>query len=497
MTSLWLDRPLVASQDPWPQDGTTDVVVVGAGITGLTTALLLARSGRRVTVVEARHVGAVTTGRTTGKVSLLQGTKLSTLLRHQSRRVARAYVEANDEGLQWLLRFAHDHGVPVQRRDAVTFAASSDELSTARDEHDAARSLGLDVTWLDDLDVPFPHVGGTVLADQAQLDPMDLLDALAGQLRSHGGTIHEGRRVRHVSKVGRPRVTLDDGTEIRADHVVLATGTPILDRGLYFAKLEPMRSYIVAFEGVDVPTGMYLSAGSSSVSVRDAPLPDGSTGLLVGGGGHVVGRARSEAASVDHLRHWTARFFPGAVETHAWSAQDYGSHDGVPYMGRMPRGGGRVWVATGYEKWGMTNGIAAALSLAAQILGSGPPSWGKVLNRRVTGPRGAAQVLKINAGVGAAALAGFAKVGLRSAPSAPPEGQGSVGRDGVVPTGTSTVDGRTCSVVALCTHLGGALEWNDAERSYDCPLHGSRFGPGGEVLEGPATRPLALRDATD
>ena len=214
-----------------------------------------------------------------------------------------------------------------------------------------------------------------MLEDQAQFDPMDFLRALAAQLREHGGTLHQGRRVTGVSRTGAPEVELEDGTTLRAEHVVLATGVPILDRGLYFSKVEPERSYALAFDSAAAPEGMYLSAGSDSRSIRDAPV-DGGTRLLVGGAGHSVGRTRSELQHVDRLREWTATYFPGAVETHQWSAQDYSPHDGVPFVGLLPRGLGRIYVATGFDKWGMTNGVAAARAI------SGPdPGRGAVLGQ--------------------------------------------------------------------------------------------------------------------
>lgn len=489
MTSLWLDRTLTTSTDPPPER--VDDLVVGAGLTGLTSALLLARAGRQVAVVEARHVGAVTTGNTTGKLSLLQGTKLSRMLRLQSTEVVEAYVAANLEGQQWLLRFCSDHDVPFQTRDAVTYAAAESEIETAREEHAAAKTVGLDVRWMDALDVPFPFHGGTLLPDQAQFDPMDVLDALAADLRSHGGTVHEGRRVVGVSKRGRPEATLDDGSTVEAENLILATGTPVLDRGLYFAKVEPMRSYALAFDSADVPNGMFLSAGSPTRSIRDAPMPAGRH-LVVGGNGHPVGRTDSEREHFDGLREWTAQYFPGAVETHAWSAQDYRSHDGIPYVGPLPRGGGHIQLATGFDKWGMTNGIAAARNITARILGE-KPSWAEPLGRRVTRPQGAFNVVRTNAGVGVAAARSILDADLLGTPKTPAEGEGVVGRSGLIPTAVSTVDGRTCAVSGVCTHMGGVLSWNDAEKSWDCPLHGSRFAPDGAVLEGPATKPLAQR----
>lgn len=474
MTSLWLDRAAPIADDPLPDpDDRVHVVVVGAGLTGLTTALLLARAGSRVAVVEARYVGAVTTGNTTAKLSLLQGTRLSRIRRHQSRKVAAAYVEANREGMAWLLRFCDDHGVPVQHRRAVTYAATEAEVSAVEQEHQAANSLGLNVRWHDTLDVPFPHHGATVLPDQAQFDPLDVLAALVGQLREHGGTLHQGHRVVSASRTGEPVLRLEGGETLRAGHVVLATGVPILDRGLYFAKVEPQRSYALAFRGVEAPDGMYLSAGSDSRSVRDVPDPDGRY-LLVGGSGHVVGRTDSTLAHYDALRSWTHEHFPGAEETHHWSAQDYQGHDGIPSMGTLPRGGGRIHLATGYEKWGMSNAVAAARTVSAEILGE-KPSWATVLGRRITGPAGAAEVARVNLGVGLAQAGGVVRAARNRLP------------------GGDDTRARECGVVGVCTHLGGVLKWNDAEESWDCPLHGSRFTADGEVLEGPATRPLLKR----
>lgn len=494
MTSLWLDRPFERASDPLPRDGSFQDIVVGAGLTGLTTAVLLARAGRRVGVVEARHFGAVTTGRTTAKVSLLQGSKLSGILKSHTKAAASAYLEANREGQAWVKRFCEDHGVAFQTRDSIVYAARPSELKSVRKEHEAADSLGLEVRWADDLDVPFPNHGATVLGDQLQLDPMELLEALVAELRGQGGTLHEGHRVRTVSRTGRPELQLDDGHTLYADNVVLATGIPILDRAMTFAKVEPKRSYLLAYTGPAAPTGMYLSLGSSSRSLRDVPTDDGTIVFLVGGSGHTVGRTGSEELHLQELREWTQESFPGAVETHAWSAQDYSPYDGLPMIGKLPLGRGRIYYGTGYDKWGMTNAVAASLSIAAQILGGQEPTWAKAMEHRAPKPRAGLHVADLNAKVGVRMAGGHARAVLSRAPDSVPEGKGVVGRDGLVPTGTSTVDGRTCKVQALCTHLGGALKWNDAEKSWDCPLHGSRFAPDGEVLEGPATRPLARRD---
>ena len=464
MTSLWLDRAAPCTSDPFPEAPVQDLVV-GAGLTGLVTALLLARAGRRVAVVEAREVGAVATGNTTAKISLLQGTKYSRLLRYQSRRVARRTSRPTARGWTGCCASATTmawscNGDPRSPTPPPSQSSPACATSTKPQRRSASASRGPRR-----VDAPFPTYGATVLSDQAQFDPMEALAALVGELRRHGGTLHQGCRVRTVSLLGTPEVRLDDGSTIDAEHVVLATGSPILDRGLYFAKVEPMRSYALAFDGVAAPEGMYLSAGSDTRSVRDAPRPGGGASLLVGGAGHGVGRTRSEAEHVDRLREWTAEYFPGAVETHHWSAQDYRSHDSVPYVGSLPRGFGRIHLATGFDKWGMTNGVAAARIISGEILGQ-KPSWAKPLGRRITGPTAAAHLAAINIKVGVGTVKGAAERLTR--------------RD-------------ADRVIPLCTHLGGPLHWNDCEESWDCPLHGSRFAADGEVLEGPATRALKKR----
>jgi glycine/D-amino acid oxidase-like deaminating enzyme/nitrite reductase/ring-hydroxylating ferredoxin subunit len=508
MKSLWLDREETFSPDAFEPGSSYDTVVAGAGLTGLVTAVLLARSGQRVLVLEARFPGAVTTGNTTAKVTLLQGTVLSALSKQYSQKQVGAYVEANREGQAWLLRYLDEHNVPYQRRDAYTYAASPQGAETLREELSAAATAGLDVDFVRDAGLPFAVHGAVRLPDQAQINPMHVLDTLLADIRDRGGSIVCGVRLRDVTGSSPATVHTDHGS-VTANEVVLATGTPVLNRGLYFAKLKPNRSYAAALElpaGQVPPPGMYISVEQPTHSLRDYEA-DGRRLLLVGGHGHPVGRAKSEKEHLSGLLAWAGEHFPGAVATHTWSAQDYQATNLMPFFGKMPRGRGHVFIGTGYNKWGMTNAVAAALGISADILGGQLP-WADTIHHRVTSPAGALSAVGLNAGVAAKLAKDYGQVAAggkhettagASQPATvvppadgdrPADGEGRVFREGARPVAASTVNGTTCRLSAVCTHLGGIVHWNDSEQTWDCPLHGSRFSSDGRLLEGPATKDL-------
>lgn len=489
--SVWMrDAPGFAA-DPFPAGERVDVAVAGAGITGLVTALLLARAGRRVVVLEAREQGGVTTSRSTAKVTRLQGGHLALVRARNTRDVARAYSLGQSAAFSWIAGFAEHAGVEFERRDDWAFASRPQDRARVESQYRAALAVDLPVELRDDAGLPFPTYGAVRLPDQGQLDPVAFAAAVARELRALGGRVVEGARVVGASTRDpagvRVRTTLGD---LGAGRLVLATGTPVLDRGLYFGKLEPSRSYLQAWSVPGArPDGMYLGVGGPGRSIRTA-----GDLLLTGGHGHPVGRESSPRAVVDELERWTREWWPGAELVAEWSAQDYLPPHGVPFVGWLPRGRGRVFLATGYSKWGLTNGVAAALTLFGDLEGGEHrSSWQRTLRRRMTLPQTVAAGIGMNAAVAAWYARGWAGALARRAPAHAAEGEGRVGREGVTPIGVSRVDGAESRVCAVCPHLGAIVQWNDFEGSWDCPAHGSRFAADGELLEGPATTGLARR----
>ncbi|KDA06974.1 hypothetical protein DC31_00475 [Microbacterium sp. CH12i] len=500
MTPLWKTDRTTPEGSPFSAGARHDVVIVGAGLTGLATAMMLTHRGLDVAVVDAGEVAELATGANTGKVSLLQGQRLAAIRRQHPASLVRAYVDANRAGMDWLTTFADAFGVPYTRRTDHSYAQSPEALDAVRAQHDAAQEAGLPTRMLTAAELsmaPFPITSAVALDDQMTIDPVLVARTLAEALLAAGGTLHTGIRVTGAHALPEPRVDTPSGP-LFAKHIVLATGTPIIDRGLYFAKVRGLRSYCVSFRVPDdVVEQTFISVDEPTRSIRpvsDADGPRSEAQLIVGGNGHPVGRSDGETAAIVDLISWTQKHFPGAEESHRWSAQDYESHNLIPFVGALPRGLGRIRFATGYAKWGLSNAPAAALRLTAEILGTSRaarPKWMTTIGTRLTVPsdigRGAAE----SGHVAAELASGWAGAESRAVPVArPSEGDAVVANRAGRPVGISTVGGVTRGVSAVCTHLGGVLDWNDAECTWDCPLHASRFAPDGTRIEGPALRDL-------
>jgi len=491
--SLWVAKAtdeLVPRYPPLLGDRTADVVVVGAGIVGLTTAALLVRSGREVVVLEARTVGTGTSGYTTAKVSALQGSRYQKIVGDHGSGAAARYAEAQLAGLRWMDEQVRERAIDCawERRPAVSYSTTADGRLTVEREAESAAAAGLPVHLRDDVGLPFPISAAVVLEDQAQFDPGPYLRALAAEVAAApNGAVHEGNRVTAVQGHGDHVVVTEQGQRVRADHVVVATLLPILDRGLFFARAKPKSSYIVALRATgELPTGMYLSVDEPTRSLRTANDGEGEL-MLVGGEGHPTGKGAPHAHRYDHLADWARQHLPVAETVAQWSAHDYETADHLPWVGPSSPLTPNVTVATGFEKWGMTMGTAAALALRDRIVedAAGPSAtWAEMFGPTRLARNGFVRAARMNAEVAVELTTGWVR------PDQPPaaDGRGARHRRGILPVGDGAPDGD--EVVVVCSHLGGVCTWNDAESTWDCPLHGSRFEADGTVLTGPATRPL-------
>jgi glycine/D-amino acid oxidase-like deaminating enzyme/nitrite reductase/ring-hydroxylating ferredoxin subunit len=500
-TSLWVDTAPETDYPVLRAGLHADVAVLGGGIAGLTTALLLKREGARVAVVEAGRVGAGVTAYTTAKVTSLHGIQYQSVESSFGEDGARAYAQANEAGLERVAELIDELGIDCdwRRKPAYTYAEDESDRGKIEDEVEAAVRAGLPATFTTETDLPWPVAAAIRVEDQAEFHPRRYLIALAAEV--DGGGSHVFERSRAIAVAGgkeRVRISTTRG-ELTADQVVVATHFPFLDRGGYFARMHPERSYGLGLylkRGAKAPQGMYLSTESPSHTVRSHPTARGEM-VIAGGESHKTGQGGDTAARVARLEQWARERFDVKSIEYRWSTQDNMPVDGVPFIGRLAPFQKRLWVATGFMKWGLTNGTAAGMILTDLINDRSNP-WADLFDSTRFKPLASAkELVKENANVGVHFVGDhIGRPDVRSVDALAP------GQAGIVRRGAGKVaayreeDGTLHTVSAVCTHLGCQVKWNEAERSWDCPCHGSRFDPTGRVIQGPAVKDLEQKEPT-
>jgi glycine/D-amino acid oxidase-like deaminating enzyme/nitrite reductase/ring-hydroxylating ferredoxin subunit len=502
--SYWLVSAPAAPPTATPELADVDVAVLGGGIAGITTAHLLKQAGLSVALIEAREVLEGVTGHTTAKVTAQHGLIYADLVRRFSTDAARAYGVSQLTALEWIRSESTRLGIDCEwsERDSFVYGAALDDL---REEASVAGSLGLPASFVDSVDLPFPVSGAVRFTGQAQFHPVRWLRALVAGLPGEGSYVAEGVRAVDVRTGSPHRVVTEAGT-FAAHHVVVATHFPILDRGFFFARLEPVREMVVAgpMTADAAPRHMYLSADDGH-SVRTTPYADrasdGSAQVLA----IVLGEHYRPGAEADvEERHaalaaWAVDRLGLSHITYRWSAQDNVTVDRLPYIGRFSRRSDRLWVATGFGQWGMTNGTLAGL-LLRDLITERPQDrtaeWTDLYNpTRLPSP---GSFLRDQFAVAEHFIADRLKAVGARAPTDLAPGEAATTTVGArLAAVRRDPDGTLVALSGRCTHLGCAVAFNDDEQSWDCPCHGSRFGLDGAVLQGPAVAPLVPLDIKD
>ena len=486
---------------PLSRDITVDVAVVGAGIAGISVAAELMRTGRSVALLEADRIAAGVTGGTTAKVSALHGQIYHHLTQRLGAQAARDYATSQNLAMEHVAASVArlDVDCDLERQPAYVFTESEAEVAGLRDEADAARRAGLPATFTRDTGLPFPVAGAVRVEGQLAFHPRKYLRAVAAEFVRSGGLLFENTRVTGLDEGTTCVLSTEPGSRVNARHVVVATHYPVFDRSMLFTRLTPRREFVVAAVAPDSadPRAMYVSTGPDTRSVRGAPY-DGGRLLIATGAPFTPGDSRAPER-LAKLASWLRDRFEVDDFRFAWAAQDNFSGDRVPFIGRLHPGAQNTWVATGFGGWGMTNGVLSGL-LIADLLEGRLPDWAGIYDPRRLHPAlesrtvigaGARSVAGLAGNAGARLRAKLARV--RSAEALAAGQAGIVAEaDGEWATYVDD-DGVAHAVSPTCTHMGCLVSFNTAERTWECPCHGSRFGVDGAVLQGPATRPLRRR----
>lgn len=434
MESIWTATSPMPHFPPLRGEAYTDVLIIGGGMAGLLCAHELQKAGVQCAVAEAKTIAGGITKNTTAKITSQHGLCCKTLTDTFGTEKARLYVQANEQAVQTYRTLCRDIDCDFKEQD--NFIYSINDRRKLEEELSALQALGLTAEYAGNLPLPFRTVGAVKFPSQAQFHPLKFLAAIADDL-----TVYEYTPVRRLTKDS----AITDHGKIHAKAIIVATHFPFLNKhGSYFLKLYQQRSYVLSLKNAQKLDGMYLDVQENGLSFRSH-----NGQLILGGGGHRTGK---QGGNWQELEQFSQIHYPGATITHRWATQDCMSLDGIPYIGQYSPRTPNLYVATGFNKWGMTTSMVAAQLLADLVQGKENP-YAEVFNpsRSMLHPQ-----LGLNVVESTKNLLSFSP--------------------------------------KRCPHLGCALKWNPQEHSWDCPCHGSRFTEGGKLIDNPATRDLKKRD---
>ena len=426
MKSVWQDTAQIPRFLQLKNDIRTDVLIIGGGIAGIFTAYLLHKSGVKYVLVEKDTICSGTTQNTTAKITFQHSLNYHKILKSNGVEAAQKYLFANQKAFEKYAELCREIDCDYEVKDNYVYSIS--DRKKLEDEMDALRKIGYEAEFCENIDIPLKAVGAVKFSNQAQFNPLKFIASI-----SEGLNIYENTFVREM--IGNTAVT--NHGKITADRVIAATHFPFINKhGSYFLKLYQHRSYVIALENAQNVDGMYVDENRTGLSFRNY-----NNLLLLGGGGHRTGQ---KGGNWNELREFADKVYPGSNEKYFWAAQDCMSLDDIPYIGRYSKSTQNFYVASGFNKWGMTGAMTAAMVLSDMILGN-QNDFADVFNpsRSILKPQ-----LLVNGFEATKNLLTFSK--------------------------------------KRCPHLGCALKWNSAERSWDCPCHGSRFAENGMVLNNPA-----------
>ncbi|MDK0734131.1 FAD-dependent oxidoreductase [Clostridium perfringens] len=476
MKSVWSESCKFRKREALNKDIKTNVLVIGAGIAGILTAYMLKQNGREVIVIDASEIASGNTKNTTAKITSQHDLIYSKLIAEFGEEKARQYAKANELAIKKYKEIIEDKRIECDFEEKPAYVYSLNEVDVLKEEVEAAKNLGIDAEFVQEANLPFKINGAVKFNNQAQFNPLKFLKGISNEL-----VIYENTRALEIKE----NLVVTSGGNITANNIVLATHYPIMNApGYYFMKMHQERSYVLALENTSEIDGMYIDINKEGYSFRTY-----NNLLLLGGISHRTGE-NEEGGSYDELRKVAKKLYPKAKEKYYWSAQDCMTIDGIPYIGRYSSETPNIYVATGFNKWGMTSSMVSAMIISDMILEK-ENDFSEIFS-----PRRFDLSLSINNI--ANDLIETAKNFIAQKVYIPSSEIEHIknGHGGIIEYNGEKVgvyknkEGKEFFVSTKCTHLGCQLSWNADELTWDCPCHGSRFDYKGRLIGSPATKDL-------
>ncbi|NLY19520.1 MAG: FAD-dependent oxidoreductase [Clostridiaceae bacterium] len=490
--SFWLAS---TDSDDYPQlseDIKTEVAIIGGGMTGILCAYFLQKKGMNSVILEAGKIVSGTTAHTTAKITSQHGLIYNKIKNQRGLEFAKQYAEANESAITEFKKIIDENQIECDftEQSAYIYTQSEEKIQKMQDELKTTEKLGIKASYAEEIPFPIPIKAAIRFDLQAQFHPRKFLLPIAKKISEANVRIYERTRAVDLEEGNEFTIITDQGKKVTAKKVIISSHYPFYNKaGMYFSRIYTERAYIIAIKANEkYPGGMYINAEEPSRSLRGYTYGNEELIFIVGEN-HKTGQGNDMVKHYHALINFASEIFTINDIPYRWSTQDCMTLDGVPYVGRYKTDTPDLYVATGFEKWGMTNSMASALILRDMILDIENP-WQEVYNPSRQNISGAVKNFVVE-------NADVAKHLVKGKISSLPEnidlkpGEAKVFKSNGERIGAFRDDsGKLHLVNTTCTHMGCELNWNSAENSWDCPCHGSRFTCSGSIIEGPAVEPL-------
>jgi len=490
--SYWLTSTHDTNYPTLNEDLDVDIAIIGGGLAGISCAYLLQKEDFKIAVIDAGRICQGATAHTTAKITSQHGLIYNKIRRQLGDELARQYAEANEKAISEFKKIIDEHHIECDYilQSAFVYTEQEKYIKQIEDEVKAASELGIKASYVEEIPFAIPIHAAVRFDNQAQFHPRKYVLSLAKIIHDNKVLIFENTRAINIEEDDKYIIITEQGKKVRAEKVILTTQYPFYNKkGLYFSRLYPKRSYIVGIQAKEkYPGGMYINAEDPARSLRSQNTDKGEL-ILVVGSNHTTGQSEDTEKHYEELINFAQDIFTVEDVPYRWSTQDYTTPDGIPYIGHFTSDTTNMYVATGFQKWGMTNSMVAAMIIRDLIL-EGKSKWQDVYNpsRKNIIPSAKNFILE-NLKVAENILEGK----LSSLPDnieVKPNEAKVVKIEGERIGIYRDQEGQYHLVNTTCPHMGCELNWNQAEKSWDCPCHGSRFTYKGDIIEGPAIKSL-------